>query len=95
MDTVRQLLERTRLLHSDVAKRLRVAGLTPGCMHEIPEGDGVRLAFGYVQRTPGGGVRQRYIETVITAAEYASMNGSVRRKVLAQVDAGLQGATHG
>ena len=95
MDTVRRLLERTRVLHSDVAKRLQGAGLTPGGMHEIPEGGSVRLAFGYVQPTPGGGVRQRYIETVITAAEYASMNDSVRKKVLRQVDAGLQGAAHG
>jgi hypothetical protein len=95
MDRVRQLLTRTRLLHSDVAKRLQRAGLTPGGMHEIPEGNDVRLAFGYIEDTPGGGVRQRYIETVITAGEFASLGRDVRRKVLEQVDAGLQGAVHG
>jgi len=60
-ERVNHVLRRTSFLRARFAAIMRGAGLEPGAAAEIGEGDRVRLAFGYLDRTAGQGVRQRYV----------------------------------
>ena len=78
----RELLERLWVLHAGARRVIREHGLEPGAVREVPEGDRYVLAFGYRERTHGGGVRQRYAEVLVSGEEYVRMDDEVRSRVL-------------
>lgn len=63
---------------------MRSRGLEPTYVHEIAESDGFRLAFGYLTES-GGGLRSKYLEVALTAAEYAAPSDEVVSRVLRQL----------
>jgi len=61
---------------------MREHGLQPGHLQEIPDGDGYRIAFGYLKKPPGARVLQRYFEIPVSREEFLTLDESVRRPIL-------------
>jgi hypothetical protein len=93
-EKLHRLLERTFFLRERVRNLMREAGLEPGSATEIPEGDSIRLAFGYLERAPGHGVRQRYMEVLVPTAEFGNMADEMIDHVLEEVKRQLREVTH-
>lgn len=77
-------------LHTDARELMLKHGLELGHIHEIPDSDGYRPAFGYIEATQGGGSRQRYLEIPVPTNEYARMDASSRYRILEQLERRLQ-----
>jgi hypothetical protein len=57
------------------------AGYEPGQIHDIPDGEGYRIAFGYRTRVAGG-IRQRYLEIPVTAVEHRLLDEASQQRIL-------------
>jgi len=85
----RALLLRQMQLQSEASQLMRAYGLEPGHVHNLPDGDGYRIAFSYLERNPVSGVRQRYFEIPVSWEEYVTLDESTRRLILDRLAARL------
>jgi hypothetical protein len=77
-------------LQRDARRLMREHGWEPGHVHQLPDRNGYRIAFGYVESAPGKGVWQRYFEIPVSDEEYRNLNESVRRLILDRLAARLE-----
>jgi hypothetical protein len=77
-------------LQSESSRLMREYGLEPGHIQDLPDGDGYRIAFGYLESAPGRGRWQRYFEIPVSREEFITLDESARRLILDRLAARLR-----